>query len=145
MVCELDFEEGADMSIEVVKRYLKTDDVREISKKEFNKLGEDIANTSKNQKNVKSNRWKDKYQKSIDEMTGRIESILNRIIENTLSPYIVQIKKTGLKKQIALRVPGLDIDKKLISMAKKHLAPVREIELGKGIGRASLCYRNDRR
>lgn len=72
----------------------------------------------------------------------RIESILNRIIENTLSPYIVQIKKTGLKKQIALRVPGLDIDKKLISMAKKHLAPVREIELGKGIGRASLCYRN---
>ena len=43
LVCELDFEEGADMSIEVVKRYLKTDDVREISKNEFNKLGEEYS------------------------------------------------------------------------------------------------------
>lgn len=72
----------------------------------------------------------------------KVESILNRVIENTLSPYIDQIRETGLKKQIAIRVPGLDIDKKLISITKKHLSPVREIELGKGIGRASVCYKN---
>lgn len=72
----------------------------------------------------------------------RVESLLNRVIENTLSPYIDQIRETGLKKQIAIRVPGFDIDKKLISIAEKHLSPVRNIELGKGIGRASVCYRN---
>lgn len=80
---------------------------------------------------------------SIDNDKDRdLDTIVNRIIEETFLPYVEQIKKTGLKEQISLRVPGLDIDRKLIDMVKKHLAPVREIELGKRIGRATVSYRN---
>lgn len=80
---------------------------------------------------------------NIDNVNDKdLDSLVNKIIEETFSPYIEQIRKTGIKEQINLRVPGLDIDRKLIDMAKKHLAPVREIELGKRIGRATVSYRN---
>ena len=66
-----------DEADKINKEYLQNKEAYNNSEKEFNKLGEDIANTFKKQKNVKSKKWKDKYQNAIDEMTGRIESILN--------------------------------------------------------------------
>ena len=66
-----------DEADKINEEYAKNEEAIESGEKEFNKLGEDIANTSKKQKNVKSKKWKDKYQNAIDEMTGRIESILN--------------------------------------------------------------------
>lgn len=71
-----------------------------------------------------------------------IEEILDKVIESTAYPYIEQIKKTGLKEQISIRVPGFDIEEKIISITKRYLSPVREIELGKRIGRATIGYKN---
>ena len=66
-----------DEADKINEEYAKNEEAIESGEKEFNKLLEDTANTSKKQKNVKSKKWKDKYQNAIDEMTGRIESILN--------------------------------------------------------------------
>ena len=62
-----------------------------------------------------------------------IEEILDKVIESTAYPYI---------EQISIRVPGFDIEEKIISITKRYLSPVREIELGKRIGRATIGYKN---
>lgn len=66
-----------DEADKINKEYLQNEEAINSGDKERNTLKDSITETTKKQKNSKSSRWKDKYQKAIDEMTDRYEGIIN--------------------------------------------------------------------
>ena len=66
-----------DEADKINKEYLQNIDAYNNSEKELEQLGKDITETGKKMMKTKSSRWKDKYQKSINEMYDRMESISN--------------------------------------------------------------------
>ena len=66
-----------DEADKINKEYLQNIDAYNNSEKELEQLGNDITETTKKQSKVRSKKWKDKYQKSINEMYDRMESISN--------------------------------------------------------------------
>lgn len=67
--------------------------------------------------------------------------IINSIILKTISPYINEIRRHGLKDQIKKRIPHIDFDKKIISLIEKHFSATRNIQLGHGIGMVNIQYK----
>ena len=57
--------------------YLQNEEAMKDWDKQLNTLGDSVNETGKKMMNSKSSRWKDKYQKSINEMNEKIESINN--------------------------------------------------------------------
>ena len=70
-----------DEADKINKEYLQNEEAYNNSEKELNTLSESITETAKKQMNTKSNRWKDKYQKAIDEMNDRMESLSNTRVQ----------------------------------------------------------------
>lgn len=70
-----------DEADKINKEYLQNEEAYKASEKELEQLGKDITETANKQMNTKSNRWKDKYQKAIDEMNNKMESISNTRVQ----------------------------------------------------------------
>ena len=70
-----------DEADKINKEYLQNEEAYNNSEKELNTLSESITNTANKQMKTTSNRWKDKYQKAIDEMSNRMESISNTRVQ----------------------------------------------------------------
>ena len=66
-----------DEADKINQEYLQNDEAIKDWDKQLNTLGDSVTETSKKMMNSKSSRWKDKYQKSINEMNEKIESINN--------------------------------------------------------------------
>ena len=70
-----------DEADKINKEYLQNEEAYKNSEKELEKLGNDITETANKQMNTTSSRWKDKYQKAIDEMNNRMESLDNTRVQ----------------------------------------------------------------
>lgn len=70
-----------DEADKINEEYAKNKEAYNNSEKELNTLSESITDTAKKQMHTKSNMWKDKYQKAIDEMNNRMESISNTRVQ----------------------------------------------------------------
>ena len=70
-----------DEADKINKEYLQNEEAYNNSEKELNTLSESITETAKKQMKTTSNRWKDKYQKAIDEMNNKMESISNTRVQ----------------------------------------------------------------
>ena len=70
-----------DEADKINKEYLQNEEAYNNSEKELNTLSESITDTANKQMKTTSSRWKDKYQKAIDEMYNRMESISNTTVQ----------------------------------------------------------------
>ena len=70
-----------DEADKINKEYLQNEEAYNNSEKELNTLGESITETAKKQMHTTSSRWKDKYQKAIDEMNNKMESLSNTRVQ----------------------------------------------------------------
>lgn len=70
-----------DEADKINEEYAKNTEAIKGSEKELETLGEDVKKNTDKLLNTKSNRWKDKYQKSIDEMNNKIESLANTRVQ----------------------------------------------------------------
>ena len=70
-----------DEADKINKEYLQNEEAYNNSEKELNTLSDSITETAKKQMHTTSNRWKDKYQKAIDEMNNKMESISNTRVQ----------------------------------------------------------------
>ena len=70
-----------DEADKINEEYLKNEEAYNASEKELNTLAESITETANKQMKTTSNRWKDKYQKAIDEMNNRMEGISNTRVQ----------------------------------------------------------------
>lgn len=66
-----------DEADKINQEYLQNEEAYNNSEKELNTLSDSITETANKQMKTTSSRWKDKYQKAIDEMSNRMESISN--------------------------------------------------------------------
>ena len=70
-----------DEADKINKEYLQNDEAYNASEKELEQLGKDITETSKKQSKSRSKVWQEKYQKAIDEMNNRMESLSNTRVQ----------------------------------------------------------------
>lgn len=70
-----------DEADKINQEYTKNEDAYNNSEKELETIGKNITETSNKQMHTKSKMWKDKYQKAIDEMNNRMESISNTRVQ----------------------------------------------------------------
>ena len=70
-----------DEADKINKEYLQNEEAYNNSEKELETLSNSITETSKKMMNSKSSRWKDKYQKSINEMNEKLESLSNTRVQ----------------------------------------------------------------
>lgn len=70
-----------DEADKINKEYLQNEEAYNASEKELEQLGNSITETAKKQMSTTSNRWKDKYQKAIDEMNNRMDSLSNTRVQ----------------------------------------------------------------
>ena len=70
-----------DEADKINEEYAKNEEAYNNSEKELNTLSDSITETANKQMKTTSNRWKDKYQKAIDEMNNRMESISNTRVQ----------------------------------------------------------------
>ena len=70
-----------DEADKINEEYAKNEEAYNASEKELNTLSESITETANKQMHTKSSMWKDKYQKAIDEMSNRMESISNTRVQ----------------------------------------------------------------
>ena len=70
-----------DEADKINKEYLQNEEAYNNSEKELNTLSDSITETANKQMKTTSSRWKDKYQKAIDEMSNRMESISNTRVQ----------------------------------------------------------------
>ena len=70
-----------DEADKINQEYAKNEEAYKNSEKELNTLSDSITETANKQMKTTSNRWKDKYQKAIDEMSNRMESISNTRVQ----------------------------------------------------------------
>ena len=70
-----------DEADKINKEYLQNDEAYNASEKELEQLGKDITETAKKQSKSKSKVWQEKYQKAIDEMTNRMDSLSNTRVQ----------------------------------------------------------------
>ena len=70
-----------DEADKINEEYLQNEEAYNNSDKELNTLSDSITETANKQMKTTSSRWKDKYQKAIDEMSNRMESISNTRVQ----------------------------------------------------------------
>ena len=70
-----------DEADKINKEYLQNEEAYNNSEKELNTLSESITDTANKQMKTTSKMWQKKYQKAIDEMNNRMESISNTRVQ----------------------------------------------------------------
>lgn len=70
-----------DEADKINEEYAKNEEAYNNSENELEKLGKDITETANKQMHTKSQMWKEKYQKAIDEMSNRMDSISNTRVQ----------------------------------------------------------------
>lgn len=70
-----------DEADKINKEYLQNEEAYNNSEKELETISNSITETANKQMKTTSSRWKDKYQKAIDEMSNRMESISNTRVQ----------------------------------------------------------------
>lgn len=67
---------------------------------------------------------------------------IDKLVFDIVMPYIQRVQQRGLKNEIIDKVPYWDPDKMVIAALSKKLKAAKNIELGFGIGRITVQYRN---
>ncbi|HIS39837.1 MAG TPA: InlB B-repeat-containing protein [Candidatus Aphodovivens avistercoris] len=70
------------------------------------------------------------------------ETLFNNMANGMLRPILEEIGQTGLRAWLAENLPDVDIDAMVLGLARDALAGGMDIELGTGIGRVHVEYRN---
>lgn len=70
------------------------------------------------------------------------ETLFNNMANGMLRPMLQEIGEAGLRPWLAENLPDVDIDTMVLSAVRDALAGGMEIELGTGIGRVHVEYRN---
>lgn len=70
------------------------------------------------------------------------ETLFNNMANGMLRPMLQEIGEAGLRPWLAENLPDVDIDTMVLSVVRDALAGGMEIELGTGIGRVHVEYRN---
>ncbi len=71
------------------------------------------------------------------------ETLFNNMANGMLRPILQEIGETGIRPWLAENLPDMDIDTMVLDVARDALAGGMEIELGTGVGRVSVSYRNN--
>ena len=70
------------------------------------------------------------------------ETLFNNMANGMLRPILEEIGQTGLRAWLAENLPDVDIDAMVLGAARDALAGGMDIELGTGVGRVHVEYRN---
>lgn len=70
------------------------------------------------------------------------ETLFNNMANGMLSPILEEIGQTGLRPWLAENLPDVDIDSLALGAVRDALAGGMDIELGTGVGRVHVEYRN---
>lgn len=70
------------------------------------------------------------------------ETLFNNMAAGMLKPEIQKIANTGIRNYLKEAVPELDIDATVLDAVRENLAGGMNLELGSGIGRVAVSYRN---
>ena len=70
------------------------------------------------------------------------ETLFNNMANGMLRPMLQEIGQTGLRQWIAENLPDIDLDATILDLVRGALAGGMDIELGTGIGRVHVEYRN---
>lgn len=70
------------------------------------------------------------------------KELINNMASGMLRPVLQEMSEQGLKNWLAENLPGVDIDAMALQAIRDALSGGMEIELGSGIGRISVQYRN---
>lgn len=70
-----------DEADKINEEYAKNEEAYNASEKELETIGNSITETAKKQSKTKSKVWQEKYQKAIDEMSNRMDSISNTRVQ----------------------------------------------------------------
>ena len=71
------------------------------------------------------------------------ETLFNNMANGMLRPILQEIGDAGIRPWLAENLPDVDIDTMVLDVARDALAGGMEIELGTGVGRVSVSYRNN--
>ena len=70
------------------------------------------------------------------------EKLFNNMANGMLTPMLKEIGQVGIRAYVAQLAPELDLNGMILDMAREYLVGGMEIELGNGIGRFHVSYRN---
>lgn len=70
------------------------------------------------------------------------ERLFNNMAAGMLKPIVKEIADTGIRNYLAKEMPELDIDTIVLDTVREMLAGGMNLELGTGIGRVAVSYRN---
>ena len=70
------------------------------------------------------------------------QELFNNMANGMLTPMLQEIGQVGIRAYVAQLAPELDLDGMILDMAREYLVGGMEIELGNGIGRVHVSYRN---
>lgn len=70
------------------------------------------------------------------------ETLFNNMAAGMLKPIVKEIADTGIRNYLAEKMPELDINTIVLDTVREMLAGGMNLELGSGIGRAVVSYRN---
>lgn len=70
------------------------------------------------------------------------ETLFNNMAGGMLKPMVKEIADTGIRKYLAEKMPELDINTIVLDTVREMLAGGMDLELGSGIGRVAVSYRN---
>ena len=88
-----------DEADKINKEYLQNEDAYNNSEKELEQLGKDITETANKKSKSKSKIWQEKYQKAIDEMTNRMDSLSNTRVQLENRQKALKDRATIIDKQ----------------------------------------------
>ena len=70
------------------------------------------------------------------------EQLFNNMANGMLTPMLKEIGQVGIRAYVAEMAPDLDLNGMVLQMMREYLAGGMELELGSGIGRVHVSYRN---
>lgn len=70
------------------------------------------------------------------------KTLFNNMAAGMLKPIVKEIADTGIRKYLAEKMPELDINTIVLDTVREMLAGGMNLELGSGIGRVAVSYRN---
>lgn len=70
------------------------------------------------------------------------KTLFNNMAAGMLKPIVKEIADTGIRKYLAEKMPELDINTIVLDTVREMLAGGMNLELGPGIGRVAVSYRN---
>lgn len=70
------------------------------------------------------------------------ETLFNNMAAGMLKPMVKEIADTGIRNYLAEKMPELDINTIVLDTVREMLAGGMNLELGSGVGRIAVSYRN---